>query len=319
MDRSLGRGLGSACGAIWPTWPSCAAGPFGSLRRSTMQRSTLYSFVSVLAASVLLVGPYAAVHTIWNLGEAIGRAGQRQRANTRAATRRRVELCESTADVYGALVSSPPPGAARAPAAGGPPAAGAPSATPDAFVRDEYKSAEEEIHARIGQEEILFGLKLSLTGAILAVLFSLFKSEEKDYFEKLVQKRRAAAFFAAALLTSVIVDTRLRFNAKIIESLGNWVWCMERRYATLGALGGVVPWEGFLHFQLDGGANPLLRYSSHLLTSLLYGVTLYLFIVMPRTINRSTRAMLLHTGGVFFLLLVSISLSHDCSYGRGRA
>ena len=38
-----------------------------------------------------------------------------------------------------------------------------------------------------------------------------------------------------ALLTSVIVDTRLRFNAKIIESLGNWVWCIERQYATTGA------------------------------------------------------------------------------------
>src|SRR6185295_14879359 len=135
MDRRLGRGLGSACGAIWPTWPSCAAGPFGSQRRSTMQRSTLYALISVLAASVLLVGPYAAVHTIWNLGEAIGRAGQRQRANTRAATRRRVELCESTADVYGALVSGAPV-AARAPAAGGPPAAGAPPPAPDAFVRD---------------------------------------------------------------------------------------------------------------------------------------------------------------------------------------
>jgi hypothetical protein len=71
-----------------------------------MQRSTLYSFFSVLAASILLVGPYSAIHTVWNFGEAIGRLGQRERLNTKAATRQRVEMCESTADVYTSFVAA---------------------------------------------------------------------------------------------------------------------------------------------------------------------------------------------------------------------
>jgi len=268
-----------------------------------MQRSTLFAFLSVLCTSVLLVGPYSVVHSLWNFGEAVLKRDQADRLNTQAAARSRVELCEKTALLYQTLVR---------PAVGG---GDQPGGAAPAFMDAEYKSATEEIRARIGQEEILFGLKLSLIGGIMAVLFTLFKKEERDFFEKLVQKRRAAAFFSAALLAAIIVDTRLRFNAKIIESLGNWIWCTERSVPFFKYFGAVIPWEGFLHFQLDRGANPLMRYSSHLLTGLLYGVVVYLFIVMPRTVNRSTRSMLTHSSAVFFLLLVCICVSYDCPYG----
>jgi len=274
-----------------------------------MQKATLFAFFSVLCASTLLVGPYSAVHAIWNLGEAIGHRQQHDRINTQTALKHRVEVCEASASLYRELVGPPAVAASGETAPAGPSSEG--------FISEEYKSAAEEIRTRIGQEEILFGLKFSLVGAIMAVLFSMFKKQERDFFEKLVQKRRAAAFFAAALFTAAIIDMRLRFNDKIIESLGHWVWCVERTFPQhWGAGHGIPPWENFLFLQLDKGANPLMRYSSHLLTSLLYGVAVYLFIVMPRTVNRSTRAMLTHSGAVFFAILVSIALSHDCPYGH---
>ncbi|HXU62351.1 MAG TPA: hypothetical protein VN962_11645 [Polyangia bacterium] len=278
-----------------------------------MQKATLFAFFSVLCASTLLVGPYSAVHSIWNLGEAIGHRQQHDRINTQIALKHRAEVCESTASVYRGVVA--PPDVAPPVPAPGETRPGGPSS--EGIISEEYKSAAEEIRDRIGQEEILFALKFSLVGAIMAVLFSMFKKQERDFFEKLVQKRRAAAFFAAALFTAAIIDMRLRFNDKIIESLGHWVWCVERTFPQHAVpWHGVAPWENFLFLQLDKGANPLMRYSSHLLTSLLYGVAVYLFIVMPRTVNRSTRAMLTHSGAVFFAILVSIALSHDCPYGH---
>jgi hypothetical protein len=310
-----------------------------------MQLSTLFATGSVAVASILLVGPCSAVHTLGNIeGAALGRT-QDERDNTKIAAEERVAMCARMEALYDRFVpprrvrSSPPgreiikdlPGTALICSAGSstaeesspderssPARESQPAGTGD-LPGNEYKNSVEEIRTRIGQEEILFGLKFTLIGGIMAVLFSLFKGEEKDYFEKLVQRRRAAAFFSAALLTSVIVDARLRFNAKIIESLGKWVWCMETRELAARTARNFIPWEGFLHFELDAGANPLMRYSSHLLTSLLYGVMLYLFVVMPRTVNRSTRTMLGHSGTAFFLILACIAISYDCPYGRELA
>jgi hypothetical protein len=187
--------------------------------------------------------------------------------------------------------------------------------TAETFLDRQYDTAVQEIRERLGNENVLFALKFTLIGAIMWVLFSLFNRDKGSgmAFERFVQKRRVAVFFVAALLCSAIVDTRLRFNAKVIESLGDWVWCVEiYKRATVSSDASLPQyWEHFLHLQLLMGSYPILRYLCHLLTAIMYAVTLYLFVVMPRTVNRSAKRMITTGGGLFFLLLLFVSVSYE--------
>ena len=181
------------------------------------------------------------------------------------------------------------------------------------FFIESYKSATSEIRDRIFQEYVLFALKFTIVGGIFLVLFRLSRKEGTgEEFENFVQKRRSAIFFSAAILASIIVDTRLRFDAKVMESIGSWVWCIEHQLFFLPEKAGIsfVPWEHSLFMQIDRGAFLLLRYFSLSLTLLIYGVTAYLFLIMPRGIHRSTWRVIWWSSVVMFLVLVLIGVSY---------
>jgi hypothetical protein len=185
------------------------------------------------------------------------------------------------------------------------------SITPGSYAMEEYKTAAKEIRERLSIENLLFALKFTLVGAIIWMLFTVFGRRVRD-FGRFAHDRRAAVFIIAALLSSVIVDTRLRFNAKVTETIGDWIFCIEEHVARTAGSGNLPPmWEHFLHLELDSGSLPIMRYLCHSLTPLLYAVALYLFVMLARTIHRSTLAMIEGGGGVFFGFLWLVAYSHS--------
>jgi hypothetical protein len=180
---------------------------------------------------------------------------------------------------------------------------------------EEYKTVTSEIKDRLSNENLLFALKFTVIGGILWLLFSVFGKREHD-FGRFAHDRRAALFVVAALLSCAVVDTRLRFNSKVVESLGDWVWCYEKNPASaFSGDSSTVMWEHFLHLQLSAGPFPILRHVCHLLTPLLYAISLYLFIMTARTMHRSTVMMIVKSAAAFFALAWLIACSHDSLWG----
>jgi hypothetical protein len=174
-----------------------------------------------------------------------------------------------------------------------------------------YKTVTSEIRDRVSSQNFLFALKFTLAGAIFWLLFSAFGRRAYD-FQRFANDHRAGIFVMVALLSCVVVDTRLRFNDKVIESLGDWVWCYETQVAAggEGVASGIIQWEHFLHLQLARGSFPVMRYLCHFLTPLLYGIALYLFVIRAQMIHRSTKALIIWCGALFFLLLLGVAATH---------
>ena len=186
---------------------------------------------------------------------------------------------------------------------------GSDSTFDDQFEIEAYKSATAEIRERLSHESTLYAFKFLIVAGILLTLLKLSKREEE--FESFVQKRRAAVFFSATLLAVVVVDVSVRFNLKMVENLGHWIWCLERDHRS-------ALWEHFLPdllSPLSSWSMPLMRNVSLFLTALLYVVNLFIFVVLPSGAHRDSRRIIMLTSGLMFAVLAAIGLSYG---SRGR-
>src|SRR5438874_562351 len=116
---------------------------------------------------------------------------------------------------------------------------------PPAFLVKEYDTAINEIHKRLDYEQVLFGLKFTLIGAIMVALFKFMRGDvtaslsppaERPVgarpddapvglasFDALGRSPVGAAFFWASVVVAAIIDARIQFNAAFIATLGKWV------------------------------------------------------------------------------------------------
>jgi hypothetical protein len=176
-----------------------------------------------------------------------------------------------------------------------------------------HDTATEEIRERISQEHVYFALKFSIIGAILIVLFRLTRRGDIDEF---LQMRRAALFFSAALLACGIVDTRLRFNSLIMETLGDWIRndlqpCISEVAKTSSIdMSRFVHWEDRFRTAETSLVMATLRYFSLSLTALLHAVFLYLFIVLPTRAHKPTLWLVVATSVALHLLVLPIGASY---------
>jgi hypothetical protein len=175
------------------------------------------------------------------------------------------------------------------------------------YAIEAYKTATMEIRDRINQEQILFALKFTIVGGILLALFSMSKS---DQFESFIQRRRTAVFFSAALLTSSVIDIRLRFDIQMVEALGKWIRLVEANLHNTGLLR-YPPWETFLQNEMYGLGMPIMRSFSLSLTALLYLVTVYTFVILPRGGYEGTRRIFRACALVMFALLAFLGASYE--------
>lgn len=310
-----------------------------------MQSSAKYCTVSVLCACCLLAGPSVLYEYSWNLVNAstplvkqLLWRGELDRRNLRcyqsssfyvqdASPQANINVVSASGSIAPlASVSAVPESSVNTPAAGATDATcrDATSAEPlrtssesreagraqgsDEFLLEQYKAASSEIGDRLSQETLLFTLKFSVVGAIIAALFGLFreKAGASDDLESLILKRKTDKFFVAALLCSVIVDTRIRANAAAVDALGDWIWCVESRMNKNAGVG----WEHFRWLELANGSYPILLFFSYALTALVLAATLYFYVIIPRTVNRATMTMLMHVCSIFFSALFLVAASY---------
>lgn len=170
-----------------------------------------------------------------------------------------------------------------------------------------YRTATAEVRERINQEQILFALKFTIVGGILLALFSMSKTEQ---FERFIQRRRTAVFFSAALLTSSVIDIRLRFDIQMVEILGKWMKQAESNLHNQDALG-YPGWETYLEKAMRGLGLPVMRCFSLSLTALLFLVTVYIFVILPRGSYEGTRRIFRACALVMFALLAFLGGSYE--------
>jgi hypothetical protein len=179
------------------------------------------------------------------------------------------------------------------------------------LVIEEYKKVTAEIQERIYQEQILFALKFTIIGGILLALFQLSKRED---FEEFIQRRRAAVFFTAALLASVIIDVRLRFDLKVVETLGSYCTNLATQYPDMRN-----GWEMLFKKEMDRSVFPLMRNFSLSLTALIYSVTVYLYIILPSGAHRDTWKVVKPAAILIFVLLTIVGVSYSRQGEIGNA
>lgn len=182
-----------------------------------------------------------------------------------------------------------------------------PELSQGSYPLEAYKTATAEVRERINQEQILFALKFTIIGGILLALFSMSKSEQ---FERFIQRRRTAVFFSAALLTSSVIDIRLRFDIQMVEILGRWIKQAESQLHNPSALG-YPGWETFLVKEMRGLGLPVMRCFSLSLTALLYLVTVYTFVILPRGSYEGIRRIFRACALVMFALLAFLGGSYE--------
>ena len=164
------------------------------------------------------------------------------------------------------------------------------------FLKIQYGTAIGEIQKRLDSEQVLFGLKFTLIGAIMVALFGLIRrdllagektpgrdkapDQEKaparetalPSIKALKESPIAAAFFWASVVVAAIIDARIQFNAAFIATLGTWIRTVEM---TLLDPASQLGWEHFLtkHGLLGKASYPFVRMSWGLVTWLLFAVT----------------------------------------------
>jgi hypothetical protein len=160
------------------------------------------------------------------------------------------------------------------------------------LVRLEYDTAVAEIRQRVDQEQALFYLKFGVVAAVMLAVFKLLHDRmlhDKNIgiHEILGDWRIGNAFLWAAVLGSAIVDARLRYNSKMIETLGCWIYLVESH-----AKGAPLLWETYLRagnvfFEMP--TYGLLRSFPSFLTILLFVGTVYYSLVKPAEPQRIAR------------------------------
>lgn len=142
------------------------------------------------------------------------------------------------------------------------------------LVKEEYSTAINEIRQRVDQEQALFYLKFGVVAAVLAGIFKLLHDKKNELHDLIGDWRLGNTFLWAAVLGSAIVDARLRYNSKMIETLGCWIYLVEARTG-----GGALYWETYLRSGNVFFSTPtyaLLRSFPNLLTILLFiGIVYY--------------------------------------------
>lgn len=148
---------------------------------------------------------------------------------------------------------------------------------------EQYRVVAGEIQSRIEQESVLFALKFTLAGSILAVLVTTFiragaghPREGPTGGGEWIKHPSVAAFLWAAVLTSAIVDTRIQFHVDLIIALGGWV----RNVVEPALLGtDLAGWETYLADRgpMESTIYPLLRANAVLLTLVLFAFTVLVF------------------------------------------
>jgi hypothetical protein len=211
------------------------------------------------------------------------------------------------------------------------------------FAREAYKTATQEIHHRLEQEQHFYILKFTMIGSLLAVFFrfllstdeekqeskptsedaspeatptekkraSLWRISGKDAIDKLRGSKIAAFFFWAAVIINCIVDTRLRYNAVICTALGRWIRTLEASIEEHGMPG----WETFFDQQALISSSPLMQIAPTLLTTIVFVLTVVLFIAKEQ-VNVTLRGNVhdkLHQvnlvfGGIAFVVMAFSAL-----------
>jgi hypothetical protein len=173
----------------------------------------------------------------------------------------------------------------------------------DLLTKLEYSTAVGEIQTRIGQEQTLFLIQLALAALVLGALYGLLHtsrsstdSSQPDRNDAPAVKRHAVqslgnwvfayAFFWAAVLISAIIDARIRFNSRMMETLGCWVYLVESR-------SGQFFWESYLRADQVFFQPPmyeLLRAFPSFITILLFTGIVYFSLVLddeePKAMSR---------------------------------
>jgi hypothetical protein len=128
------------------------------------------------------------------------------------------------------------------------------------FLYRQYETAVQEIQNRLNQENLLFGLKFTLVGGVLALFFSYrLKGNNENKLDNLRGSPLAACFFWAAVITSSIVDCRILFNADFIITIGTWInQVVEPAMLDNHKMG----WEHFISTSklIKSGDYPFLRW-----------------------------------------------------------
>ena len=213
-----------------------------------------------------------------------------------------------------------------------------------AFLKEAYKTATQEIHHRLEQEQHFYILKFTMIGSLLAVFFRFLLSSDdekrekqsptdnvasrttrplhswpslrkyaspKDAIDKLRDSKIAAFFFWAAVIINCIVDTRLRYNGVICTALGRWIRTQEASIEEYGLTG----WETFFDQQALISSSPLMQVAPTLLTTIVFVLTVVLFLAKEQA-NVSVRGNVrdnLHQvnlvfGGIAFLVMAFSAL-----------
>jgi hypothetical protein len=179
------------------------------------------------------------------------------------------------------------------------------------FLLREYENAVKEIQSRLEQENLLFAVKFTFVGSLIAVFFYRYrenKSEsQKDVFVLLRESTLAAFLFWAAVITCGVIDCRIFFHVDIINTLGEWIrYHVEPATLTPQGITGwehFVPRSNFFTSRLYG----LLRLSVHLLTVILFVASILVF---PEVKRGSTLATVNVVGSCGALIVIALAALH---------
>jgi hypothetical protein len=184
----------------------------------------------------------------------------------------------------------------------------------DSLLRAQYTTAASEIKSRLFEDLAFFGLKFLLLGAVLIALYKLMADSKQPYFENVVARRRVALFFVVPVLASAIIDASSRFNAKMMENIGAWVYCLEEgdNPAVSGSL-----WEHSLRYGEGGLFEPafaLMRSFPYSLTVLLFSITVYVYFIIAHFVHDSSR-LVTQAGCLAFALFAVVGYSYRSATG----
>ena len=157
--------------------------------------------------------------------------------------------------------------------------------TPSDFLLKEYETGVSEITLRLEQEKLLFGLKFTLIGGILAILFHArlkethLTSSSTAEFKEIRDSAVCAGFFWAAVIVSTIIDSRIHFNGDFIIARGLWIKHVIEPFFLSKPLDPSIGWENFLSTvgPLHLKTYPLMRANWNLLTLVIFLLTLSIF------------------------------------------
>lgn len=154
----------------------------------------------------------------------------------------------------------------------------------------EYETASGEIRTRLEQEYLLFGIKLSAVGAILAIILSanpwrapLRHFGGRTLLSSIFTSESACFCSWAAVCACTVIDVRSQYILRIVVDLGSWI----RQYVEACLMSGNSPVLGWETYWLEHGAQgrfPLVMWlglERRLLTFFLFAVSLFAFVVRP--------------------------------------